>query len=244
MTIPPVAIITGAGSGIGRACALRLAARGFRLTLVGRTSETLEETMTEIAEQVDGAKDVLILPADLADPEQAMSVVDITVERWGRLDAIINNAGLAKLIPIDRTTPDDLHESFAINAFAPAYLIARGWNALLRSCDGAFAPGPCIVNITTMGTIDPFPGFFVYAAAKCAAESFVRSIVNEGGEHGLRAYAVAPGAVETKMLRGLFSEATVPSENTLAPDDLAAVVEACIFGERSEPSGAVIPVHR
>lgn len=244
MTIPPVAIITGAGSGIGRACALRLAARGFRLTLIGRTSETLEETLTEIAAQVDEAKEVLILPADLADAEQAQSVVDLTVERWGRLDAIINNAGMAELHDIDQTTIERLHESFAINTFAPALLIARGWRSLLRSADGTLPSGPCVVNVTTMGTRDPFPGFFIYAAAKCAAESFVRSIANEGGDDGLRAYAIAPGAVETKMLRGLFDESTLSSENTLDPDDVAALIESCIMGERPEPNGSVIPIQR
>ena len=244
MTIPPVAIITGAGSGIGRACALRMAARGFRLALIGRNERTLDATLTEIAAQVDDAKEVIVLPADLADAVQAASVVDVTVDRWGRLDALIYNAGMAALHDIDATTPALLHECFAINAFAPALLIARAWKTMRKCHDGSNPAGPCVVNISTMGTSDPFPGFILYAAAKSAVESFARSVANEGGKHGIRAYTIAPGAVETKMLRSLFSEAMIGPDKTLAADDVAAVVEACILGERPEASGSVIRISR
>lgn len=242
MTMPPAAIITGAGSGIGRATAIRLADAGFRLALVGRNESTLEETLTLIAEQVDHAREAITLPADMADEAQAMSVADVTVQSFGRLDAIVNNAGMAKLLPIERTTIEEIHASFAVNAFGPALLIARAWPFLCRAGRDALAAGPCVVNVSTIGTADPFPGFFLYAAAKCTVESFARSIANEGKEHGVRGYAVAPGAVETGMLRGLFPESMLPRSMTMEPEEIAAVIVQCLLGQRDEPSGATIYV--
>lgn len=234
MTDTPVAIVTGAGSGIGRAVCGLLANAGYRLSLVGRREEKLQETMSEIDARSAAPPEMLILSADVTNAQQAMSVVDMTAQQWGRADALVNGAGVAPLAAIDRTDEDLLYRTFAVNTFASAYLIARTWPVFRRQRSG------CIVNISTMGTADPFPGFFVYAAAKSAVESLTRSVAKEGASFGVRAFSVAPGAVETDMLRANFSERQIPRRRALDPLDVAHVICDCVLGRRDGEAGSTI----
>jgi NAD(P)-dependent dehydrogenase (short-subunit alcohol dehydrogenase family) len=224
----PVAIVTGAGSGIGRSAAVMLSGRGWRLVLAGRREERLAETAGMLA----GPSAVVV--ADVGDLAEAAEVVDSALERFGRIDALINNAGWAPLAPIEKTGVEMLEEVFAVNALGPAAMISRAWPVFRAQKSG------CVVNVSTMGTADPFPGFFAYAAAKAAVESMVRSCVVEGRKFGVRAFAVAPGAVETEMLRANFSEKALPSRKCLKAEDVAAVIVACVLGERDGESGKVI----
>ena len=235
MSTAEVAVITGAGSGIGRSIALRMAVLGYRLVLVGRNEERLERTVRAI-EHTGAEPEVLIVPADVAVAGQAASVVDLAIEQWGSLDVLVNNAGVVHMAPLRDSDEDLLYQTFATNTFGPAILIARAWPHMVRHRRG------CVVNVTSMATIDPFPGLAVYAASKCALDSFTRSIHNEGGSHGIRAFTVAPGAVETDMLRGLFSSEQLPKDQTLDPSDIADIVIACVRGERDDEAGRCIAV--
>jgi NAD(P)-dependent dehydrogenase (short-subunit alcohol dehydrogenase family) len=236
MSIPLVAIVTGAGSGIGRAVCERLADLGYRLTLVGRREPALQATLDWIAEHVGDPPAAMVVPADVADMVQAESVIDLTVQEWGRVDALVNNAGVLDSRPIERTDEDLLYRTFAANTFGPAYLVARAWPIMLRQRTG------CIVNVTSMATVDPFPGLAVYAASKSALESLTRSIRAEGGDHGIRAFSVGPGAVETPMIRGLFSEAELPPDRTLDPAEVAEIIVTCVQGGLDERQGQTILV--
>jgi NAD(P)-dependent dehydrogenase (short-subunit alcohol dehydrogenase family) len=104
----PVSIVTGAGSGIGRSIARMLAEKGHHVVLVGRTEQKLAEASDEL--RAIGPGDVMIVPADVADSEQAASVVDQTIERFGRVDNLVNCAGVAPMIPIERTTEETLEQ--------------------------------------------------------------------------------------------------------------------------------------
>jgi NAD(P)-dependent dehydrogenase (short-subunit alcohol dehydrogenase family) len=234
----PVAIVTGAGSGIGRAICEVLAAAGRRIALVGRREAALEETMAGIAARSVTAPEMLLLPADLSDARQARSVVDLTLAQWGRVDAVVNNAGVAPRAAIDETDEDLVYETFAVNTFGPAHVIARAWPAFVRRRTG------CVVNVSSLASSEPFPGFFVYGATKSALESLVRSVAREGAEHGVVAWNVAPGAVEAPALRKLFSEREIPRERALDPFDVARIVADCVLGRRPEPSGSTIRVVR
>jgi NAD(P)-dependent dehydrogenase (short-subunit alcohol dehydrogenase family) len=227
----PITLISGAGSGIGRATALLLASRGHRLALVGRTRSTLEQT----AALARGAE-CLVHPADIGDADQAAGAIDAAAERFGGLDALVNNAGYAPRTPIDQHTPMLIDAVFRINSLGPAYTIARAWPIFKSRRRG------CIVNISTMATEDPFPGFFAYAAAKAAVNLMARSCATEGREHQIRAFAIAPGAVETAMLRSVASEAMLPADRALPPEAVARVVLDCIEGRRDAENGRVIPI--
>ncbi len=228
----PVSIVTGAGSGIGRACARMLAERGHSLVLVGRTAHTLEETRAQLA-QPDAH---LVAPADVSDCARVYEVVDRTIERYGRIDALVLAAGVAPRAPIRATTQEMLLTCFSVNALGSAYFITRAWPHFARARSGR------IVLVSTIGSSDPFPGFLAYAASKSAVDSFARSIRAEGAAIGVRGFAVNPGCVETAALRNNFPESVVPRERTIAPEVPAAIIVACACGERDEDNGATILV--
>jgi NAD(P)-dependent dehydrogenase (short-subunit alcohol dehydrogenase family) len=228
----PVSLVTGAGSGIGRAVATRLAGLGHRLVLVGRTGRKLEETAQPLA--AAGHRDLELLEADVSDPAQAHACVDRAIERFGRLDAIVNAAGIAPRAPIERTDEELLDECFRVNAFGPAFLMIRAFPHMKARKSG------CVVNVSTLGTTDPFPGFFAYAASKAALDSFTRSLAREGKAAGIRAYVVNPGAVETPLLRSNFPAHVLPPAKALPPEAIAEVIVDCIEGRRPERLGECV----
>ncbi|MCW5766499.1 MAG: SDR family oxidoreductase [Phycisphaeraceae bacterium] len=235
----PVAIITGAGSGIGRAAAVALARAGCALVLVGRRREALSQTAALCA----SAGGVEVIGADVADEPQVRGVIARAVERFGRIDALINNAGYAEVEPVERTTPELLERTFRVNAFAAAWAIHHAWPVFQRQ--HAASNGTrrvCIVNVTSMASIDPFPGFFAYGASKAAANLLAASAAKDGSAIGVRAFAVAPGATETPMLRSAFDEKALPRDQVLDPSRVGEVIAGCVLGRHDEWNGRVIPV--
>lgn len=226
-----VAIVTGAGSGVGREVCRLLADEGYALALVGRREAALKET---IALLPHGADRAIPVPADLGAPDAGQSIVGRVLHRWNRVDVLVNNAGLAGLTPLHDATWQELERSFAVNLFGPFMLVAALWPIFERRRSG------CVVNVSSMSTVDPFPGLGIYGAAKAGLENLTRSIDNEGRDYGLRAFSIAPGAIETEMLRAMFSSDDLPTEYTLSPADVASVIAACIRGEREADIGRTI----
>jgi NAD(P)-dependent dehydrogenase (short-subunit alcohol dehydrogenase family) len=234
----PVAIITGAGSGIGRCTAATLARAGFRVVLIGRTAESLVATRDALPEGSESE----VVPADVADPDSSHEIIKSAIDRFGRLDAIINNAASAPLLPIEQHTPEIIEAIFRTNTIGPACLIAAAWPIFKQqhSTGRAHPLGATIVNVSTLGTRDPFPGFFGYASSKAALNLMVKSAASEGREFNIRAYAIAPGAVETDMLRAIFSHDILPSSQCLSAERVAEELAACALGERLQYNGQVI----
>jgi NAD(P)-dependent dehydrogenase (short-subunit alcohol dehydrogenase family) len=117
-------------------------------------------------------------------------------------------------------------------------MITRAWPHFCTRNTG------CIVNVSSLATTDPFPGFFAYAASKSALESLTRSAHGEGKRHGIRAFSVAPGAVETPLLRQNFSEKVLPHAATLDPEAVASLIVDCIEGRRDEDRGKSIAIKK
>lgn len=227
----PVAIVTGAGGGVGRAICVQLAAHGFRIVGAGRTLESVQESMCEAG--LEGPNS-LAIHADLGEVAGALLVADRALDHFGRIDVLVNNAGIAALHPLS-TSPDELLERHMnINFYGPFRLIRRLWPTFNRQGFGR------IINVTSMSTIDPFPGLAAYAASKSALESLTRSIRNEGAEAGIEAWSIAPGAIETAMLRSIVNRDALPESLTLAPAAVAAVVVECATGRRADEAGSTI----
>jgi NAD(P)-dependent dehydrogenase (short-subunit alcohol dehydrogenase family) len=237
-SIQPVAIITGAGSGIGQAVARTLSRSGLRIVLVGRREAALEETAASLPEGAES----LCIPLDVSDPATAEEMVAGCMARFGRLDVLINNAGIAPLRPIDETDAATIQQVYMTNAVGPACAIAAAWPVFKRQhAHGEFGPmGHRVVNISTLGTTDPFPGFFAYAASKASLNTMALSCALEGKDFGIKAFSVAPGAVETQMLRAIFTESQLPPAKCLTPQRVAEEILACVMGERDSQNGKTI----
>ena len=227
---PRVSIITGAGSGIGRALAQLLSRRGDAIVLVGRRQDRLDETATRCTGPT------LVRAADCRGHAAAQEVVHAALHTFGRIDTLVNGAGVAPLVALDATTEELLVDTFAVNAFGPAALIHRCW--------GTFVAQGCgrIVNLSTLGTTDPFEGYFAYAAAKSALDSMTRSAAREGKRHGIVAFSINFGCVDTEMLRKNFSTAHIPAERTHSPETAAAFIQPFVDGERDGDSGQCVPM--
>lgn len=224
----PVAIITGAGSGIGLHCARDLAHAGYRIALVGRDPTRLASALPV----TPGGH--ATFPTDLADPAQTASLVGRVLDEMGRLDALVNNAGVAPLAPIHRLSDAEVAATLAVNLTAPLTLIRHAVPPMLR------AGGGVIVNVSSRASADPFPGLGVYGAAKAGLNLLARALANDYADQGLRAYSVAPGAVETGMLRSLFDHSAVPPSQALDPADVARCIVACITGATTAANGTTI----
>lgn len=227
----PSAIVTGAGSGIGRETAILLAHAGHAVALVGRTEAKLVETQSRI-----GGEDCLVISADLCNAESADWIVERTMSRFGRVDALCNVAGDAPLMPIEQVTPETWRRCIDTNLSCIVHLTAKLLPVMYEQERGV------IVNVSSMASIDPFPGLAIYAAAKAGLNMFTQCTAREGAAHGIRAVCVAPDAVETPMLRGLFDKAMIPSEKTLDPRDVATVIRDCVIGGRHFEMGETILV--
>jgi NAD(P)-dependent dehydrogenase (short-subunit alcohol dehydrogenase family) len=237
MSSAPVAIITGAGSGIGRAVAQALAAEGYAVVLVGRREEPLRETAESINQsQADPA--TLVHPADITDPDQVDRLVETTTQQFGRIDALINVAGFATLVRLDGLDPKVWRSTIDVNLSGPVYLTRACWPKL---CE---ADQPIAVNISSMASRDPFAGLGPYGVAKAGLNMLTFVTAREGEKAGLRAVAIAPGAVETSMLRNMFNQKQLPPDQALAPEQVAELVADCVTGRRSFTSGETLFINR
>ncbi len=226
---PPVSIITGAGSGIGRAAACRLSTRG-PVVLVGRRPEPLLETGGMLGPE--GTAWVAI-PSDITKHDDRQRIVDETVRACGHIDALINNAAVGTCAPLEQLNEQQIIELIDINLTAPL-LLTRAALPYLQKTRG------CVVSIGSRAAHDPMPGLGAYGCTKSGLEGIARLIAAE--YPGVRAYTVHPGAVETTMLRSIVSAEDLPTNLVLNPDDIAAAIESFVIGQRPESSGSHITV--
>jgi NAD(P)-dependent dehydrogenase (short-subunit alcohol dehydrogenase family) len=188
------AVVTGGGSGIGRATALRFCAEGARVLVVGRSSDRLGETVA-LAAKAGG--DACALAGDVGELDTARRVDERIQERFGgRVDVLVNCAGIYELTPALDVTPAHWQRTMSTNLTGP-FLLMRSAAARM-----AAAGGGSIVNVSTTNSIvgDPDVGIAAYAASKGALNGLTRQAGVELAAHGVRVNAVLPGVVDTAIL--------------------------------------------
>lgn len=227
-----VVLITGAGSGIGRAASVMLAKSGYRLGINARSSDKLTET-----NRLTGGN-ALELCGDVSDSSFADHVVGRTFEHFGRLDAVVHCAGYAPARGVMETTDDLWRRVIDTNLSAAFYLARAAWKIFVQQQSGV------IVNISSIAAVDPFPGFVAYGAAKAGVNTLGLSLAREGQSLGIRVHTIAPGAVETPMFRALMTSDQYASDLTLKPDEVAEIILACLRGDLRHTSGSVITVRK
>lgn len=225
----PAAIITGGTAGIGLATARLFLERGWRVLIVGRDQERLAEALNTLGNGAQGCR------ADVGSADGPGAIVGACLRAFGRIDALVNNAGVAPLVPLAQHSAQLIEQCFATNAIGPAKLILAAWPHL------SVTRGR-VVNVSSMATRDPYPGFFAYAASKAGVELMVRSVAKEGVSAGIKAFAVAPGATETSMFRAIFDESAVPRDAVLDPAAVGALIVQCATGQRDKDNGATIEI--
>lgn len=225
-----VAIVSGAGSGIGRACVKLLNESGWQVVLVGRTESKLIQVAEEFA-----LEDAMVMNTDVTDFESVEDLMDDVGSQMGRLDAILNVAGYATLSEIKDISPKDWCDTIDTNLSSVLYMVRYGWELLSRQ-------GGVVANVSSIASLDPFPGLACYAAAKVGVNMLTTMIAREGESVGIKSVGVAPGAVETPMLRELFDENTVPADQTLSPNQVAELLVSCVTGQREFENGRTLTI--
>lgn len=230
-----VALITGASRGIGAATVERFLSEGVRVVAVSRQAATRRE---------DG---LLRIGADLAAAESATRVVAAALEEFGRLDVLVNNAGLDLAKPLAETTEDEARRVFEVNAMAPLWMIRAAMVALSER-------GGAVVNVTSRLAHIGVPEMAVYGASKGALRALTTGAAVELAPLGIRVNAVAPGMTETDLFAewvdGLRDPAAVreqvrskiPLGKLGRPEDVAAAIWFLAGDDAGHITGATIPV--
>ena len=197
-----VIIVTGGSSGIGRAAALRFAGKGDKVLITGRRAGPIEDTVAE-------HENIVGLVADAASAEGAKQTVAKAVDLWGRVDALINNAGAGAILPLADATAERITDIFSVNVLGPSLLAAAALSHL-KETRGA------IINVSSTFGHKPAAGLSHYAASKAALEHLTRCWALELALHGVRVNAVAAGPTESGALTGMMG---------LSPEQAAAIKE-------------------
>ena len=235
-----VALVTGGSRGIGRAIALRLAAEGADLAICARNAGAAGEVAAAI--EALGRR-CLVRQADVADAEQAAELVAATIAELGRLDVLVNNAGVTRDNLLMRMKEEDWDEVLAINLKGAFNCVRAAVRPMLK------ARGGRIVNITSVVGLLGNAGQANYAASKAGLIGLTKSLARELASRGITANAVAPGLVpETGMTAGLTQQqqqqmiATVPLGRAGTPEDVAHAVAFLASDQAAYITGQVLSV--
>ena len=183
-------IITGGGGGIGLATAKRFATDGAIIVLADLNRDALQVAEAEVKKA--GASAVWCSVCNVSDEAQVAATVSGTVQRYGHVDIIVNNAGLMSFKPLEEQTLEDWQKIFNVDLFGTFFFIKQAFKQM--------KPGGAIVNISSIHAIETEPLVAPYAAAKAALLSLTRSAAIEGKPKGIRVNAILPGAIDTPML--------------------------------------------
>ena len=186
-----VALVTGAGRGIGRAIALTLAQQGARLALAARTKAELHAVRAEIETQ---GGEAAAFPTDVAREPELLALIDAAIDRFGRLDILINNAGIGIFGPLAESTTEQWDQTMAVNARG-AYLLCREAIPYLKQQPLSF-----IINITSVVGVKGYPNQALYGASKHALLGMTKALAREVQPDGIRVHAINPGGIDTELL--------------------------------------------
>lgn len=222
-------LLTGAGSGIGRATAVELARKEARMTLVGRRREPLEETARLVSETGGEAQ---VISGDVTDPEVRQRAVEAAVERFGGLDVLINNAGAVRAGRLENVDAGDIQTQIEANLAAPILLTRTALPALQDSGDAA------IVNVSSGFGLVGMPFYATYAATKAGIAHFGEALRRELYGEGVHVMTIYPGATETPMMESNEGGPELGFEYE-SPEDVAeALVAGLEAGELEVVRGA------
>ena len=234
-----VAIVTGASSGLGVVFARALAQAGADVALGARRTDRLTETQRGV--EAAGRR-ALAVRTDVSSPEDCQSLVDATMAEFGRVDVLVNNAGIGTAVPATRETPDQFRQVIDINL--------NGCYWMAQACARVMQPGSSVVNISSvLGLTTAGLPQAAYAASKAGLIGLTRDLAQQWtGRKGIRVNALAPGFFESEMTDS-YAEGYLESQLTRVlvgrkgdPDELAAALVFLVSDAGGYITGTTIPV--
>ncbi len=241
------ALVTGGGSGIGLAIAKALVAAGAKVAISGRRRDPLDQAVADLDK--DGGQ-ALAVPGDVADPADARRMVEETVEAFGGLQILVNNAGIARGGPLADMSPETVHAVVDIDLKGPIFVTQAALPHLREHREG---DGAAVVNISSSVTFSATPNFSVYSAAKAGVEMLTRCWALDHAKDRIRCNAISPGVVETPIFEtmmsaaaasralGQFASAT-PLGRVGQPQDIAELALFLADPRSRWMTGAIIPL--
>lgn len=238
-----IAWVTGASRGLGRSVAAQLAAAGYSVVVTARDPERLERTAAAIQATAPDGVEVVAQPGSIREDQDVLRVVEYIRDRWGRLDALVCNAGISPVYtPSDRLSVHDWQR-----------IIDTNLTGVFRCCRYAvelMKGGGAIVNVSSIHGQVGAPNLAAYAASKGGVDALTRTLAVEWAPRGIRVNAVAPGYLETDMTAGLRSNdryrtellRQVPMGRFGSVDEVAAMIVALCGGQGSYVTGTVMTI--
>ncbi len=219
-----VALVTGGSRGIGRAVSLALAEAGARVAVSSRKQDACAAVVAEIEER---GGEAMAAPGNAGRAEDATRIVGEVMDRWGRLDVLVNNAATnPEFGPLLSNSSAAIDKTFEVNLKGPINFAREAVEAWMGEHGGS------IVNLASIAGLAPDPGMGAYAASKAAVISMTRSLARDLGPQGIRVNAVAPGVVRTDFARVLVE----------TPEIRDRILERSALGRVAEPDEIAGPV--
>ena len=247
-----IAIVTGSSEGIGKSIAIAFAKSGDYSGIVinSRKINEAQSTADEIKNYGnDNNLNTIAIQADISIESECINLIEKTIEKFGQLDVLVNNAGIQKEIPFEETALDDWYKIIAVDLTGP-FVCSREAIKQMEKQQNAPSGGYCIINISSVHQTIPKPHYVPYATSKAGIEMMTKTMALELAKKNIRANLVAPGAIDTDMNKTLRDNKEVlekvlkqiPIDRIGNPEEVANVVEFLASEKASYITGTTIYV--
>jgi glucose 1-dehydrogenase len=252
--IKKIAIITGSSEGIGKSIAIAFAKSGDYQGIVinSRKIDEAQQTANEIKKSNNSANiniDIIAIQADISKEIDCVRLIEQTVKHFGRIDVLVNNAGIQENIPIEETSIKDWYKIIAVDLTGP-FVCSRETIKHMEKQQNPPLGGYCIINISSVHQTIPKPHYVPYATSKAGIEMMTKTMALELAKKNIRANLVAPGAIDTDMNKILREDKEerkrvlkqIPIDRIGNPDEVANAVEFLASDKASYITGITIYV--